>query len=96
MLAYKCVKLYKLKTPHVLQAVAEHLWWEGGRPIFKRFFMWSVGDGQLAGMYPHLAYFAAPTCACDPGKRDMSSQTLGYTPYTVHFMYDMPHHAVTA
>jgi hypothetical protein len=43
---------------------ATHPWWNGGRPAFARFFMWSVGDGALIGMYPDLTYRdAAPNSA---------------------------------
>ncbi|KZV68800.1 glycosyltransferase family 2 protein [Peniophora sp. CONT] len=38
------------------QVCATHPWWSGGARSYWRFYMWSVGDGQLIAMYPDLAY----------------------------------------
>ncbi|CAG8443439.1 10934_t:CDS:2 [Funneliformis caledonium] len=33
-----------------------HPWWNDGKRVYKRFFMWAKGDGALVKMYPELSY----------------------------------------
>lgn len=44
--------------------VATHPYWNDGRRYYKRFYMWSVGDGALIKLYPELVYIDyAPNAA---------------------------------
>lgn len=46
------------------KVIVTHPWWSGGKRSYKRFYMWSVGDGGLIKKYPHLTYYdAAPNSA---------------------------------
>ena len=36
--------------------VVVHPWWSGAKRSYRRFFMWSVGDGRLVAMYPEHRY----------------------------------------
>jgi glycosyltransferase involved in cell wall biosynthesis len=36
--------------------VVTHPWWYGGKRSYKRFYMWSIGDGALVKMYPEHTY----------------------------------------
>ncbi|KAJ7107297.1 NAD-dependent epimerase/dehydratase [Mycena crocata] len=40
-----------------------HPWWSGGRRSYKRFFMWSQGDGGLIKRYPEITYRDFPNSA---------------------------------
>lgn len=36
--------------------VVTHPWWHGGKRSYRRFYMWSVGDGSLVKMFPLDTY----------------------------------------
>jgi GT2 family glycosyltransferase len=36
--------------------VVTHPWWYGGQRSYKRFYMWSIGDGALVKMFPEHTY----------------------------------------
>lgn len=36
--------------------IVTHPWWDGGRRSYRRFYMWSKGDGGLIKLYPQLSY----------------------------------------
>lgn len=36
--------------------VVTHPWWYGGKRSYKRFYMWSIGDGALVKMFPEYTY----------------------------------------
>lgn len=36
--------------------VVTHPWWNGGKRSYRRFYMWSKGDGGLIKLYPDLTY----------------------------------------
>ena len=36
--------------------VVTHPWWNGGKRSYRRFYMWSKGDGGLIRLYPKLSY----------------------------------------
>ncbi|KAG2127597.1 nucleotide-diphospho-sugar transferase [Suillus bovinus] len=40
-------------APHV---IATHPWWNDGQRSYRRFYMWSKGDGGLIKLYPNLTY----------------------------------------
>jgi nucleoside-diphosphate-sugar epimerase/glycosyltransferase involved in cell wall biosynthesis len=36
--------------------VVTHPWWYGGKRSYRRFYMWSIGDGALVKMFPEHTY----------------------------------------
>ncbi|KAG9314951.1 hypothetical protein JVU11DRAFT_4060 [Chiua virens] len=38
------------------EVVVTHPWWNGGKRSYRRFYMWSMGDGGLINLYPELTY----------------------------------------
>lgn len=38
------------------KVVVTHPWWHDGQRSYKRFYMWSVGDGALVKMFPEYTY----------------------------------------
>ncbi|KAI0030633.1 nucleotide-diphospho-sugar transferase [Vararia minispora EC-137] len=42
---------------------AVHPWWNDGRPPFKRFYMWAVGDAPLMKKHPKHTFLDAPCSA---------------------------------
>ena len=44
--------------------IVTHPWWFGGKRVYRRFYMWAVGDGGLVKKYPEHRYQdAAPNSA---------------------------------
>ncbi|KAG9314953.1 glycosyltransferase family 2 protein [Chiua virens] len=45
------------------KVIVTHPWWNGGKRSYRRFYMWSKGDGGLIKLYPELCYIDHAPCS---------------------------------